>query len=76
MTDDGYDGHRSRARSAIRRMQKAADQERAARAERDREVRAMLKTPGTSLGSVARDLGISKSLVRVIQREGTATDPS
>jgi transposase-like protein len=57
-------------------MQKAADQERAARAERDREVRAMLKTPGTSLGSVARDLGISKSLVRVIQREGTATDPS
>lgn len=67
---DQYAQHRDRARGAIERMKRAADEERGARAERDAEVRAMLETPGATLGSVAHDLGVSKSLIAVIQREG------
>lgn len=33
----------------------------------------MLETPGATLGSVAHDLGVSKSLIAVIQREGRRT---
>jgi hypothetical protein len=70
---DDYAQHRDRAREAIERMKRAADEERGARAERDAEVRAMLDTPGATLGSVAHDLGVSKSLIAVIQREGRRT---
>jgi hypothetical protein len=63
-----YDRHRDRARRAIARQKEAADQEREARAARDVEVLAMLATPGASLGSVAADVGLSKSMVAYIER--------
>jgi hypothetical protein len=71
MADDSrsqYDVHRDRARAAIARQKEAAEQDRLARAERDAEILAMLATPGTSLGSVAADVGLSKSMVAYIER--------
>jgi hypothetical protein len=67
-----YDAHRDRARAAIARQKEAAEQERVARAARDVEVLAMLKTPGASLGSVAADVGLSKSMVAYIERTARA----
>lgn len=69
-----YARHRDRARAAITRMQQAETAAREARADRDAEVLAMLATPGATLGSVATDLGLSKSLVAVIHRTGRAVD--
>lgn len=68
-----YDMHRDRARAAIARQKDAADQERAARAARDAAVLAMLATPGASLGSVAADVGLSKSMVAYIERTARAS---
>ncbi|MCL1872448.1 MAG: hypothetical protein FWF90_18825 [Promicromonosporaceae bacterium] len=68
-----YDAHRSRARAAVRRQAKAAEADRRARADRDAEVLAMLDFPGTSLASVAADVGLSKSMVAYIQRTAAAT---
>jgi len=71
MVDDSrsqYDVHRDRARAAIARQKEAAEQEREARVARDVEVLAMLETPGASLGSVAADVGLSKSMVAYIER--------
>ena len=70
---DYYGAHRTRARSAIERQKKAAEDERLARAERDVEILAMLAIPGTSLGSVAADVGLSKSMVAYIQRTAQPT---
>jgi hypothetical protein len=70
--DNVYEVHRSRARSAITRQEKAADADRKARADRDAEVLAMLATPGASLGKVATDVGLSKSMVAYIQRTSAA----
>lgn len=67
-----YSLHLARARDAMTRMQQAEETARAARAERDAEVLAMLAVPGSSLGAVAADLGVSKSLVAVIQRTARA----
>lgn len=67
-----YTQHRDRARRAIGRMNAAEERQRKARDERDAEILAMLEAPGASLGSVAADLGISKSLVAIIQREARA----
>ena len=63
-----YEAHRTRARAAIARQKKAEAQEKRARQERDVEILAMLDTPGASLGSVATDVGLSKSMVAYIQR--------
>lgn len=76
MTDDRrseYEAHRDRARAAIARQKEAAEQDRLARADRDVEVLAMLATPGASLGSVAADIGLSKSMVAYIERTARAT---
>ena len=76
MVDDSrprYDVHRDRARAAIARQSAAAAEERKARAERDVEVLAMLGAPGASLGSVAADVGLSKSMVAYIERTARAT---
>lgn len=67
-----YDVHRDRARAAVARQKEAAAQERLARDERDAEVLAMLATPGASLGSVAADVGLSKSMVAYIERTSRA----
>lgn len=63
-----YELHRDRARAAIARQREAAEQDRLARAARDAEVLAMLAAPGASLGSVAADIGLSKSMVAYIER--------
>jgi len=68
-----YDIHRDRARMAIARQRSAAARERDARVARDAEVLAMLALPGTSLGSVAADLGLSKSMVAYIERTARAS---
>lgn len=68
-----YDVHRDRARAAIARQKEAAEQDRLARAARDVEVLAMLAIPGASLGSVAADVGLSKSMVAYIVRMARAT---
>jgi hypothetical protein len=68
-----YGVHRDRARAAISRQKEAAEQERAARIARDAEVLAMLASPGASLGSVAADVGLSKSMVAYIERTARAT---
>lgn len=68
-----YDVHRDRARQAIARQKDAAEREREARAARDAEVLAMLGTPGASLGSVASDVGLSKSMVAYIERTTRAS---
>lgn len=76
MVDDSrsqYDVHRDRARKAIARQKEAAERERQARVARDAEVLAMLATPGASLGSVAADVGLSKSMVAYIERTARAT---
>jgi hypothetical protein len=76
MVDDSrsqYDVHRDRARAAIARQKEAAEQDRLARAARDVEVLAMLATPGASLGSVATDAGLSKSMVAYIERTARAS---
>ena len=67
-----YDRHRDRAREAIARQKEAAEREREARVARDVEVLAMLATPGASLGSVAADVGLSKSMVAYIERTARA----
>lgn len=73
MTDAAdYTTHRDRALAAIARMKIADDEAKAARDVRDREVRAML-SQGKSLGVVAKDVNLSKSLVRVIQQQGRFT---
>lgn len=72
-SEPSYDRHRDRARRAIARQKEAADQEREARAARDVEVLAMLATPGASLGSVAADIGLSKSMVAYIERTARAS---
>jgi hypothetical protein len=75
MVDDSrsqYDVHRDRARAAIARQKEAAEQERVARIARDAEVLAMLASPGASLGSVAADVGLSKSMVAYIERTARA----
>ncbi|GAB2460625.1 hypothetical protein [Xylanimonas ulmi] len=63
-----YDEHRARARAAITRQAKAAEADRRARLDRDAEVLAMLAIPGATLGKVAADVGLSKSMVAYIQR--------
>lgn len=68
-----YEVHRDRARAAIARQKEAAEQDRLARAARDAEVLAMLATPGASLGSVAADIGLSKSMVAYIERTARTT---
>lgn len=68
-----YDVHRDRARKAIARQKEAAEREREARVARDAEVLAMLATPGASLGSVAGDVGLSKSMVAYIERTARAS---
>lgn len=76
MADDSrseYELHRDRARAAIVRQKEAAEQERSARAERDLEVLAMLATRGASLGSVAADVDLSKSMVAYIERTARTT---
>lgn len=72
-THPQYDLHRDRARKAIARQKAAAEREREARVERDVEVLAMLAMPGTSLGSVAADLELSKSMVAYIERTARAS---
>lgn len=75
MADDSrsqYDVHRDRARAAIARQKDAAEQDRLARVARDAEVLAMLAIPGTSLASVAADVGLSKSMVAYIERTARA----
>ncbi|MEN5074494.1 hypothetical protein ABE437_11805 [Isoptericola cucumis] len=67
-----YDVHRDRARKAIARQKEAAEREREARVARDVEVLAMLATPGASLGTVAADVGLSKSMVAYIDRTARA----
>lgn len=67
-----YEAHRDRARGAIARQKEAAEEDRKARAARDAEVLAMLATPGASLGSVAADVGLSKSMVAYIERTARA----
>lgn len=71
-TSPTYAHHRDRAREAIAHMRAAEDEQRQARDDRDNEIRAMLQIPGASLGSVAADLGVSKSLVAYIHREARA----
>ncbi len=71
-TRPAYDLHRDRARKAIARQKEAAEREREARAVRDAEVLAMLATPGASLGVVATDIGLSKSMVAYIDRTARA----
>lgn len=76
MADDNrsqYDVHRDRARAAIARQKEAAEQDRLARVARDSAVLAMLATPGASLGSVAADIGLSKSMVAYIERTARTT---
>ncbi|MBO3102210.1 hypothetical protein [Cellulomonas fengjieae] len=68
-----YDMHRDRARVAIARQKDAAEREREARAVRDAEILAMLATEGASLGSVAADVGLSKSMVAYIDRTARAS---
>lgn len=68
-----YDLHRDAARKAIARQRRAEEQERRARVDRDAGVLGMLSTPGASLGSVAADVGLSKSMVAYIQRTAAAT---
>jgi hypothetical protein len=68
-----YDVHRDRARKAIARQKEAAERERESRVARDGEVLAMLATPGASLGSVAADVGLSKSMVAYIERTARAS---
>lgn len=68
-----YDRHRDRARQAIDRQKEAAEREREARVTRDAEILAMLATPGASLGSVAADVGLSKSMVAYIDRTARAS---
>lgn len=68
-----YEEHRDRARAAIARQKEAAEEDRRARAERDLAVVAMLSMPGASLGSVAADIGLSKSMVAYIERTARAT---
>lgn len=70
---DRYEVHRDRARKAIARQKQAAEREREARVARDVEVLAMLATPGASLGSVAADVGLSKSMVAYIERTARAS---
>ncbi|MFI2102907.1 hypothetical protein ACH436_06420 [Isoptericola sp. NPDC019693] len=67
-----YGLHRDLARKAIARQKEAAELEREARAVRDAEVLAMLATPGASLGAVAADVGLSKSMVAYIDRTARA----
>lgn len=67
-----YETHRDRARKAIARQQDAAERERDARVARDAEILAMLATDGASLGTVAADVGLSKSMVAYIQRTARA----
>ncbi|MCK9795227.1 hypothetical protein M1843_15865 [Isoptericola sp. 4D.3] len=67
-----YDLHRDRARAAIARQKEAAEHERMARLARDVEVLAMLASPGASLGTVASDVGLSKSMVAYIDRTARA----
>ncbi|NUU19522.1 hypothetical protein HP550_19920 [Cellulomonas humilata] len=67
-----YDIHRDRARQAIARQNEAAELEREARMARDAEILAMLATQGASLGSVAADVGLSKSMVAYIDRTARA----
>lgn len=76
MTADGssdYELQRDRARAAIERQKEAAEADRIAREERDAAVLAMLKTPGKSLGAVAADVGLSKSMVAHIERTARVT---
>ena len=68
-----YDMHRDRARKVIARQKDAAEREREARAARDTEILAMLATEGASLGSVAADVGLSKSMVAYIDRTARAS---
>lgn len=63
-----YSAHRDRARAASARQLNAEARAAEARRDRDSEVMAMLATPGASLGSVAADVGLSKSMVAFIQR--------
>lgn len=72
-TGSDYDAHRTRARAAIARQAKAETRAAEARKDRDAEVLAMLGTPGASLGSVAADVGLSKSMVAFIQRTARRT---
>ncbi|WP_421743042.1 hypothetical protein [Cellulomonas sp.] len=68
-----YDAHRDRARKAIARQKDAAEREREARTVRDAEILAMLAIEGASLGSVAADVGLSKSMVAYIDRTARAS---
>ena len=67
-----YDMHRDGARKAIARQKEAAERERDARVARDAEILARLATDGASLGSVAADVGLSKSMVAYIDRTARA----
>ena len=71
-TPSRYDVHRGRARQALARQKEAAEREREARVARDAEILAMLSTEGASLGSVAADVGLSKSMVAYIDRTARA----
>lgn len=76
MPSDGpseYELERDRARTAIKRQKEAAETDRLAREERDAAVLAMLKVPGKSLGAVAADIGLSKSMVAHIERTARVT---
>ena len=76
MSTDGlteYELQRDRARTAIARQKEAAEADRIAREERDAAVLAMLKVPGKSLGAVAADVGLSKSMVAHIERTARVT---
>lgn len=68
-----YELQRDRARAAIERQKEAAEADRIAREERDTAVLAMLKFPGKSLGAVANDIGLSKSMVAHIERTARVT---
>lgn len=68
-----YEVHRARARAAITRQSRAEARVAEARVDRDEEILAMLATPGATLGSVAADVGLSKSMIAFIQRTARTT---
>lgn len=68
-----YDGHRALAREAVDELEQATAIAGQKRAQRDARVRAMIAT-GASLGTVAKDLGLTKSLIATIHRASDSAD--
>jgi hypothetical protein len=66
--DERYAAACGKAKTAITRGQRAADAMRSANEDRDAHVVEMVEAGGT-LGGVARDTGLSKSLVALIWRQ-------